>query len=325
LASSPRSLSLPDFSRLRVLVVGDVMTDRYLYGTTDRISPEAPVPVIHYRGEEERLGGAANVALNLRALGCTVFLNSLIGADDAGERFRNLLAQAGLSAAGIVVSTGRCTTLKTRVLAGKQQLLRVDREDVRDADEEEETGLLTAFQRLLDQEQIDLVILQDYNKGVLTEKVIHRVIELAQASNIPIAVDPKKHHFWAYRNATFFKPNLREIQAQVDYPITPDLETLNRTAALIRERLGAPYVMITLGEHGLYLGTPDGAHLYPTEARSIADVSGAGDTVISVAAACLALDLPAAHIARLANLAAGDVVSRPGVVPVSLERLRDMV
>lgn len=310
---------------MRVLVIGDVMTDRYLYGTTDRISPEAPVPVIHYQGEEERLGGAANVALNLRALGCTVFLNSLIGTDAAGTRFRGLLANAGLSDAGIVASASRCTTLKTRVLAGRQQLLRVDREDTQDADDQERADLLTAFSALLTDEKIDLIILQDYNKGVLTENVIETVITAAQAQNIPTAVDPKKQHFWSYRNATLFKPNLREIQAQVDFVVTPDLDVLNRTAAFVRERLACPYVMITLGEHGIYLGTPTDAHLYPTEARSIADVSGAGDTVISVAAACLALGLPAAHIARLANLAAGDVVSRPGVVPVAIERLREMV
>ena len=301
------------------------MTDRYLYGTTDRISPEAPVPVIHYQGEEERLGGAANVALNLRALGCTVFLNSLIGTDDAGTRFRRLLAKAELSDAGIVASTARCTTLKTRVLAGRQQLLRVDRENTQDADPTETEQLLGAFNRLLAQERIDLVILQDYNKGVLTEKVIRTVIESAGKKDIPTAVDPKKQNFWAYRNATLFKPNLREIQAQVDFPVTPDLEILNRTATFVRDRLACPYVMITLGEHGIYLGTTGDAHLYPTEARSIADVSGAGDTVISMAAACLALGLPPAHIARLANLAAGDVVSRPGVVPVDLERLRGMV
>lgn len=316
---------LPDFSRLRILVIGDVMTDRYLYGSTDRISPEAPVPVVHYRGEEERLGGAANVALNLRALGCTVFLTSLIGTDDAGIRFRKMLAAAELSDRGIVASTARCTTLKTRVLAGRQQLLRVDREDAYPASETEQTDLLTAFDQLLATEAIDLILLQDYNKGVLTPTVIEHVLGSAHEREIPSAVDPKQRNFWAYRNATLFKPNLREIQAQVDFPVTPELEVLNQTAALVRERLSSPYVMITLGEHGIYLGTPTDAHLYPTEARSIADVSGAGDTVISVAAACLALGLPPKDIARLANLAAGDVVSRPGVVPVSLERLRGMV
>jgi rfaE bifunctional protein kinase chain/domain len=305
-----------------VLVIGDVMTDRYLYGSTDRISPEAPVPVVHYRGEEERLGGAANVALNLRALGCTVFLTSLIGNDDAGIRFRKMLAAAELSDRGIVDSTARCTTLKTRVLAGRQQLLRVDREDTYAADSHEQEALLATFHRLLDTESIDLVLLQDYNKGVLTENVIQTVLNTARQRGISTAVDPKKTNFWAYQHATLFKPNLREIQAQVDFTVTPDIDTLNRTAALIRERLSCPYVMITLGEHGIYLGTATDAHLYPTEARSIADVSGAGDTVISVAAACLALGLPPDQLARLANLAAGDVVSRSGVVPVSLERLR---
>lgn len=300
------------------------MTDRYLHGTTDRISPEAPVPVVHYRGEEERLGGAANVALNLRALGATVYLTSLVGNDEAGIRFRKMLAAAELSDRGIVTTSARCTTLKTRVLAGRQQLLRVDREDTHPATAQEENDLRTIFRRLLDTEAIDLILLQDYNKGVLTEKVIHDVIATAREKDIPTAVDPKHENFWTYRQATLFKPNLREIQAQVDFAVTPTLEVLNRTAAFVRERLACPFVMITLGEHGIYLGTETDAHLYPTEARSIADVSGAGDTVISVAAAGLALGLPPRQLARLANLAAGDVVSRSGVVPVSLERLREL-
>lgn len=309
------------FEKLSILVVGDVMLDRYLSGQVERISPEAPVPVMHLRHEESRLGGAANVALNLRAMGATPYLCSTIGNDDHGAVFMHLLPQHRLPVAGITRSRERCTTVKTRVLAQNQQLLRVDREDTHDLSAGEESDLLARIQDVLDEQSIDLILFQDYNKGVLTPSLIQEVIAEAHARAIPTAVDPKKANFWAYRDTTLFKPNLREIQQQLDFRVTPDLPTLERATAQIRERLDNKYTMITLSERGLYLHDGERGLIVPTQARSIADVSGAGDTVISVAALALAAGMPAEWLARLANAAGGQVVEKPGVVPVDRELL----
>lgn len=309
------------FEKLSILVLGDVMLDRYLSGQVERISPEAPVPVMHLRQEENRLGGAANVALNLRAMGAIPYLCSVVGQDGNGDTFLNLLPQHQLSAAGISRSRERCTTVKTRILAQNQQLLRVDREDLQDLSAEEESDLLALIQQILDEENIDLILFQDYNKGVLTSSLIQEIIAEAHARAIPTAVDPKKANFWAYRNTTLFKPNLREIQQQVDFRVTPDLATLDRATAVIRERLSNLYTMITLSDRGLYLHDGQQGIIVPTQARSIADVSGAGDTVISVAALALAAGMPTSWLAHLANAAGGQVVEKPGVVPVDREAL----
>ena len=309
------------FEGVKILVVGDVMIDRYLTGSVERISPEAPVPVVHLRTEENRLGGAANVALNLRALGATPYLCSVVGADANGETFRQLLPAAQLSDRGIVGSRRRCTTVKTRVLAQNQQLLRVDREDTHDLHEEEATALLRIVAELAENREIDAILLQDYNKGVLTQRLINELTLIGIRSDIPVAVDPKLKHFWAYRHVTLFKPNLREMQQQVDFPLRPELDDLNRAAELLRDRLGNAYTMITLSDQGLYLHDGHEGRIYPTERRIIADVSGAGDTVISIATLALALKLDFQTMARLANLAGGQVVEKPGVVPVDKAQL----
>lgn len=313
---------LPNFSGLRIVVVGDVMIDRYLSGQVDRISPEAPVPVVHLQEEENRLGGAANVVLNLQALGATALPASVIGQDAHAEVFMALLQALQIPTAGIVKSPHRRTTVKTRVIAQNQQLLRADREDTHELSDTETQQLLQAIDQLLAQGPVDMLLLQDYNKGVLNPATIEALLQKAAAHQIPVAVDPKKHNFWAYASATLFKPNLREIQAQLDFPIRPMLADLDQADTEIRSRLQHRFTMITLAEHGVYINDGASSAIYPTQKRHIADVSGAGDTVISVAACALASGMPLAEIAQLANLAGGQVIEKPGVVAVELEQLR---
>ncbi len=300
-----------------VLIVGDVMLDRYLTGSVSRISPEAPVPVVLHRGTENRLGGAANVALNVRALGGVPVLCSLVGRDEDGEIFRHLLPAHDITAEGIVASTGRCTTVKMRVLGNNQQMIRIDREDTHDLTSEEEQFFLQKILRLLEERPVRVLIFQDYNKGILTEKVIHTLIEAAKERGILTVVDPKKANFFAYWGVDLFKPNLKEIRDSAPFAVQAEPESLQRASDFLRERLQNRITMITLSEKGLFLDDGTGhARIYPTVPRNVADVSGAGDTVISVAALGLAAGLDLEIIALLSNLAGGQVCEFAGVVPV---------
>ncbi len=293
------------------------MLDRYLTGTVSRISPEAPVPVVLHRNTEDRLGGAANVALNIRALGGIPILCSVVGTDADGEIFKKMLPGQGIDASGLISSVQRLTTVKTRILGNNQQMLRIDREDAHELNAEETTALLATTRALLDGGDIRAVIFQDYNKGVLTRDVIQAVIDMAHERGILIAVDPKRVNFFAYRGVDLFKPNLKEIRDSAPFPIYPTVESLEEAAAFLQGRLQNRITMITLSEKGLFLdaGTDHGC-LYPTVPRNIADVSGAGDTVISVATMALAAGLDLDTIAALSNLAGGQVCEFPGVVPV---------
>ena len=313
------------FAGKHVLVVGDVMIDRYLRGTVTRISPEAPVPVLHYESTDNRLGGAANVALNLRALGAQVHLLSVIGEDENGALLTNLLPRHHLHARCLYASTERQTTVKTRVLAGDQQLLRVDRENTDDLSPAEEAALLDRLHEVLGNQPIDAILLQDYNKGVLTEKVIREVLLESVRRDIPVAVDPKKRHFWSYQRATLFKPNLKEVRESLDQAVHTDLASLRAAAGHIRKRLRAERVLITLGEGGVYADSEGAGERYPTQPRAIVDVCGAGDSVISVATLCLTVAASDAQIAQLANLAGGQVCESVGVVPVNKARLLEEI
>lgn len=311
-----------DFNRLRVLIIGDVMIDRYLRGRVQRISPEAPVPVVQWQEDEDRLGGAANVALNIKALGATPYLFSVIGQDDNQKSFRSEMQRNGLDERGLVLSGERLTTVKTRVIAQNQHLLRVDKEDTHDLSETETGQLLERLNTFLDELPIDVIIFQDYNKGVLRPELIDTVIGIAEDRDIPTVVDPKFKNFWAYRNVTLFKPNLREIQDQLSFPIGPTVEDLLSAARVIRERLNNRISLVTLSDKGLFVEKGGDYHLLPTQARNIADVCGAGDTVISVVSLGLALGRPLAEIGYLANLAGGQVCEKVGVVPVDKAQLK---
>lgn len=308
-------------NNIHALVIGDVMIDRYLEGEVTRISPEAPVPVVNYKKTINRLGGAANVALNIVAMGSKVTLCSVIGQDENANKFLDILPKRGISAQGIIQSATRQTTVKTRVLAGNQQLLRVDEEDTHALSTEESNNLLASLESIIVEQSPNVIILQDYNKGVLQQHIIEAIIELANQHNIPTTTDPKNKNFWAYKGVTLFKPNLREIQAQVPFEVTPTMDDLNRAADYIHQQLDNTISMITLSEHGIFISDGKNSDIYPTTPRHIADVCGAGDTVISVAALGLAAGLTPSQLAQLSNAAGGQVCEKPGVVPVDKDLL----
>ncbi len=299
-----------------VLIVGDVMLDRYLTGTVQRISPEAPVPVVLHSATEDRLGGAANVALNVLALGAVPILCSVVGQDAEGTTLQDLLPKSGISGEGLVFSKTRCTTVKTRILGNNQQMLRIDSEHTHDLSVEEEEIFLEKIRSMLAAHAIRVIILQDYNKGVLTPAVIAAVIAEAQKRNIPTTVDPKKANFFAYQGVTLFKPNLKEIRDSAPFSVRSEPESLRQAVDFLRSKLHNPVTMITLSELGLFLDAEGDGQLYPTVARNVADVSGAGDTVIGIASLALAAGLSWPTIALLSNLAGGQVCEFVGVVPV---------
>jgi rfaE bifunctional protein kinase chain/domain len=313
--------AFPAFEQQNILIVGDVMIDRYTNGSVDRISPEAPVPVVRLTGQEDRLGGAANVALNLKALGATPYLCSVIGADDNGNQLRSLLPDIQLSDRGLFQSHERRTTVKSRVIAGNQHLLRVDAEDTHALSATEQENLLHLVVDLLEQKEIHAILFQDYNKGVLSYPVIRAIILEAIKRDIPTAVDPKFDNFWSYKHVTLFKPNLKEIRAQMPFEVQPTLEDLNKAANHLRSKLGNPYSLVTLSERGIYLNNRGEGQTIPTYPRSITDVCGAGDTVFAVAGLGLSLGMPLEEIARLSNLAGGQVCEYVGVVPVDRAQL----
>jgi len=304
------------FENQHILIVGDVMLDRYLTGTVSRISPEAPVPVVLQRTTDDRLGGAANVALNIRALGATPILCSVVGEDADGRALERMLPAAGMTTEGLIFSETRKTTVKTRVLGNNQQMLRIDQEDDHDLSEREAQALITCVLSLLANNPVQAVIFQDYNKGVLTPAVIEAVLPEARRRGVLTAVDPKKHNFFAFRGADLFKPNLKEIRDSVPFQVLPEIASLKLASEYLRKKLDQRITMITLSEKGLFLGNQKEAGLYPTVARNVADVSGAGDTVISVASLGLAVGLDLPVVAALSNLAGGQVCEYPGVVPV---------
>ncbi len=305
-----------------ILIVGDVMIDRYINGKVTRISPEAPVPIVEFQHQVNRLGGAANVALNIKALGAKPILVSIVGTDENATIFEQLLQEKDIESSHIAHFAERQTTVKSRIMSGNQQLLRIDREDTHDISETEEDFLFEKITQIIDNQQIKVVVFQDYNKGLLTERLIKRVSELAFAKKIPIAVDPKKKNFFAYKNATLFKPNLKEITEALQIKKTVQIADLEDLTKQLNAKMPHQNTMITLSEKGIF--TFDGKHsqLQATTPRNIADVCGAGDTVIAVAALGLAVDMPIVEIAKLANIAGGQVCEAVGVVPIQKEKLK---
>lgn len=317
-----------DFSQQHVMVVGDVMIDSYVFGTVDRISPEAPVPVVAVKQRINRLGGAANVAINIHALEAHPVLVSVIGTDQRGNDFMELLKNEDLITEGIIRSALRTTTTKFRIIGNKVQMLRVDEENTEDIAPNEESQLIERVEQLLQKYPIKVMILQDYNKGILTENLITALVSLATKHHVKVAVDPKKKHFLAYKGVSLFKPNLKELKEGLDLDF--QIETITEIKAAVHQLqqiLGAEMVMATLSEKGLLVSEKqtDGSNIFhhlEAHLRSITDVSGAGDTVISVAALCLAIGLDTHQLAEMANLAGGLVCEEIGVVPVNKNKLR---
>ena len=315
------------FDNKRVMIVGDVMVDSYLWGVVDRISPEAPVPVVDVNHREERAGGAANVAVNIKALGAEPILCSVIGKELKGDVFFRILEEEGLVADGIYRSDDRITTTKFRIIGNNSQLLRVDEEDTHDLSEEDQNAFLKRCSEQLDK-SIDVLIIQDYNKGILTPDVIKQLIAMANGKNVPVVVDPKKKNFDLYKNVTLFKPNLKELKEGLKIEFRdPEESVLNDTVGLLRDRIHMHIALITLSEHGIFISSDNGvkreSYLLPAHVRNIADVSGAGDTVVSVAALCLASGAGLKDIAEVSNLAGGIVCEKVGVVPIDKPRFLD--
>jgi rfaE bifunctional protein kinase chain/domain len=300
----------------RIAVVGDAMLDVYLQGDVDRISPEAPVPVVSITERRAALGGAGNVAQNVVAIGAQCDLVAAIGGDEAGRTVLAMLEEIGTGAEGIV-NTGRRTTVKTRVLARAQQLVRIDEEEASDLGGDEAAAVAEAAHAIVS--QADALVLEDYNKGVLIPLVIRAAIDAAVARGIPIVVDPKYRNFFSYRGATVFKPNRRELESALGAAV--DLDHPEALPDTLR-RLGVQNLLLTLGDQGMVLLSEDGAvGTVPTTAREVYDVVGAGDTVTAYLAAMLAAGANPAEAAVVANYAAGVEVAKLGAATVRTDEV----
>jgi rfaE bifunctional protein kinase chain/domain len=300
----------------RIAIVGDAMLDVYLRGDVDRISPEAPVPVVRVRDRKLALGGAANVAQNVAALGARAELVAIVGKDAPGRMLRDMLEEIDADPRALVEGA-RPTTTKTRVLARAQQVVRFDEEEDADAAGAEVEALIAAVSRAVD--DADALVLEDYNKGVLIPRVIEHAVSRARARKIPVVVDPKFRNFFAYHGATVFKPNRRELEAALGAAVSIDHpEALPETF----RRLGVEHLLLTLGERGMALLSADGTtHRIPTTAREVYDVVGAGDTVTAYLATMLAAGANMREAAVIANFAAGVEVGKLGAATVSVEEV----
>jgi len=308
-----------NFNGKKIGVLGDMMLDCYYWGDVKRISPEAPVPVVEIENEFFRFGGAANVALNILKLGGTPFPIGVIGDDTDGEIFKNLLKEANITTDGILVDETRPTTAKTRVIADNQHVVRIDRESKLEVSEEMADKFIGLTQDNI--KEFDAIILQDYNKGVLSKKIINQVINLASKNNIIINVDPKFDNFLEYKNVTVFKPNKKETEDILGMRIKSDNDIINAGDTLLK-KLNSQYVLLTLGELGVALFEKDNSvKRIPTKARKVADVSGAGDTVISTLTMALAANAGIYEAAYLANYAGGLVCEEVGIVPIDINKL----
>lgn len=307
-----------DFNSKKVLIVGDSMIDAYMWGKINRMSPEAPVPIVEVNKHENRLGGAANVALNIKALGAKPILCSVIGDGDRGITFKRLMQDSNLSTDGILMIDGRKTTTKTRIISDNKHQLRIDEEDTSPIKIEDQ--FINMIKGLLN--NVNAIILQDYNKGVLTPNIIKKIITMANKNKIPTIVDPKKENFASYKNCTLFKPNLSEIKAGMSIDFNPsNVQEIKEASSKLRNFLNAEGVLLTLSERGICINTKDNFKHTPAFKRKIIDVSGAGDTVISIASLCLTSNIDLVQLSILSALAGGIVCEDVGVVPINKNKL----
>ena len=310
------------FRNIKALIVGDVMLDAYIWGIVDRISPEAPVPVIKTTGKEYRLGGAANVALNLKALGATPVLCAVIGADYEGDKFLERLKVRKISNSGIVRSKPRPTTIKTRILSGYQHIVRMDSDtDMLLSANEEKALLDKVFENMTD---ADVVIFEDYDKGTLTKSLILKIISRATELKVPTVVDPKIRNFHNYNGSTVFKPNLQELVEGlnlIEYPET--IGEIMGAVNQLKDVVDVGEIFLTLSEKGVIVKNNKEEIHIPAHVRTISDVSGAGDTMTSIISLCKALGLSLAFTAELANIGGGLVCEHVGVVPINKNKLME--
>jgi len=308
-----------NFNNKRIFVIGDLMLDVYIWGKVGRISPEAPVPIVEVQEESYRFGGAANVGMNVKSLGGIPVLVGVIGYDKEGTVIDALMEENDLEKDGIFYDDNRPTTVKTRIIAHSQHVVRVDKEDKKDISEEMENKILQFLQQR--KNEIDGIILEDYNKGVLTKNLIKQVIDFANQNKILITVDPKFDNFFEYQNVTVFKPNRKETEDALGIKLDSE-EKVFEAGRRLKEKLNPEYLLLTRGEKGMTLFSKNGdVHTIPTRARKVADVSGAGDTVIATITMALAAGAEIEEAATIANRAAGLVCEEVGVVPVNRELL----
>jgi rfaE bifunctional protein kinase chain/domain len=310
------------FNNLDILIIGDVMMDSYLWGSVERISPEAPVPVVSVRKKENRLGGAANVALNIQALGANPIICAVIGDDKEGDEFLCILQDNNLPTQGILKLNTRPTTVKTRVIAHNQQVVRIDAEVDEELPLVESQKLVAIIEQIINDQKIDAIVFEDYDKGVISEYLIQAIVQIATSKSIITVVDPKKRNFLKYKGVTLFKPNLKELREGLKLDIdSTNHQELQSAVQDLQDKLNAEMIMVTLSEQGVYMHSNNGKKVIPAHIRKIADVSGAGDTVIATTVVCLASGLDLFTTAAIANLAGGLVCQSVGVVPVNKEEL----
>lgn len=311
------------FETIKVGVVGDVMLDTYMWGNVERISPEAPVPIVSLkRDKEQRIGGAGNVALNLRSLGAPAFVITATGADDDAKILQRLFSDNAINFQYSFASPHRLTTNKIRVIARNQQMMRLDAERIDDLNDEDEQQLINHFQKFATAEKPDIVILEDYNKGVLTKTVIEKIISICRENNILTAVDPKRKNFFEYRGVDIFKPNLKETKDALNF-LFDDVskELLYNIHERLHHQLAHHISLITLSEKGIFYRDENDYAIIPSHIRNVADVSGAGDTVIAVAAVVYAITKNVHLMAEIANIAGGLVCEEVGTAPIDKIKL----
>ncbi len=310
------------FQSIRVAILGDVMLDTYWWGSVDRISPEAPVPVVALKNKELRVGGAANVALNTASLGAKTTMISIVGADTDGEQLLQLLNDKHIDTSYIRSVRSRVTTNKTRIMSRNQQMMRLDAEITTDIDEATENMLIEQVKHCLDEQHPQVLIFEDYNKGVITERIIQNVTALCKERNVIIAVDPKKKNFLSYKDVTIFKPNLKEVKEGLNLSVDHiDLSSLQQIHQRLQEHLHHQISLITLSEKGVFYQDETSHKIIPTHIRNIADVSGAGDTVIAVTALCYAATRDMHLAAEMANIAGGLVCEQVGTAAIDRDKL----
>jgi rfaE bifunctional protein kinase chain/domain len=312
------------FASKKVLVIGDVMIDSYLWGKVERISPEAPVPIVNCSKHESRLGGAGNVALNLIGLGASPILCGVIGNDDNGTHFLKMMQNNRLNNSGIYIVKNRPTTIKTRVIGGNQQLVRIDEETDKPLDGRNESNFIEHINKIVHKGHIDAIIFQDYDKGALTANIIKQITSLAKQKFIPVLVDPKKRNFMNYENVDLFKPNFKELCDGLKMELPKDnFSKIFDSTQEFQKQKKIELMLITLSDKGVFVSNNKKFYHLPAHVRDIADVSGAGDTVISTACLCLTAGLQLPQIAAISNLAGGLVCENVGVVPIDKKRLEE--
>lgn len=311
-----------EFEKIRIAVIGDVMLDTYWWGNVSRISPEAPVPIVALQKNEFRLGGAANVALNLVALHAQTTLISVIGNDEEGKKLLDLLKKQKINSHYLISNDERITTNKTRIISRNQQMMRLDAEVSTDIDEKIENQLLSNIKKYLDAENPHVIIFQDYNKGVLTKKIIEQTIVWCKEKNIITTVDPKRKNFFTYKNVDIFKPNIIEVKEGLNMLFEDvNLELLQVVHFQLNQKLNNTISFITLSEKGVFYQDKKNSNIIPTHVRNIADVSGAGDTVIAVASMVYAITKNMQLTSEVANISGGLVCEEVGTVAINKEKL----